>query len=323
MCTVSYGAQPVKIVVTLAEGSYFQGACVLFNSLVANGFSGIFVAGCRSLDSVPISERSAIEAFRSTSVANCSARWEWFCVETTWHFTNYKPRFMQQILEAYPECSSIVYLDPDIIACAPWHWIDSATQYGPVVAGDVNWCLPSGHPARQIWTIMMEKLGISCQQRLDLYFNGGLLGIQRRDSAFLTLWLQLIEEYGSITNPLDAKGDIGAWRHGGRWDAMHAPDQDALNMAAMAWPQRLSTFGPDLMGFSGGWIGLPHALGSAKPWRRHYLREALAGRPPTHADKIYWMQPNWPIVIYPRLKTRIKQIDLSIASFIGRFYRRA
>ncbi|MCP9929772.1 hypothetical protein KBY82_03130 [Cyanobium sp. AMD-g] len=312
----------MKIVVTLAEGNYFQGACVLFNSLVANGFNGTFVAGCRSLDSVPTIERSVIDAFRSTTAPICSARWEWFCVDTAWHFTNYKPRFMQQVLEAYPDCTSIVYLDPDIVVCAPWHWIEAATEYGPVVAGDVNWSLPAGHPVRQEWKVMIEQVGKSCQHSLDIYFNGGLLGIQRRDRAFLVLWLQFIQEFGASANPLDAEGEIEAWRRGGRWNAMHAPDQDALNIAAMAWPHHLSTFGPDLMGFSAGWLGLPHALGSSKPWKRHYLREAFDGRPPRQVDKAYWVQATGPIQVYPSLKIKTKLVALSVASLIARFYKR-
>jgi hypothetical protein len=312
----------LKIVVTLAEGSYFQGACVLFNSLVAHGFEGVFVAGCRNLEDVPPRHRAAIEEFRGKGSQPVSARWEWFTVETPWHFTNYKPQFMQQVLEAYPECSSIVYLDPDIVVCAPWHWIETSTEYGPVMAADGNFWLPPMHPTRHQWTGLIEQAGHRCRHSFDLYFNGGLLGIQRRDRAFLDLWVQFIEEFGASTNPLDAKGDIGDWMRGGRWNAMTGNDQDAMNMAAMAWPKPLSTFGPDLMGFSGGWIGLPHATGSAKPWRRRYLREALFGNPPRQADKEYWAQANVPIAVYPKLRIRWQQLAIKTASFLGRFYRR-
>ena len=307
---------------TLAEGSYFQGACVLFNSLVSHGFDGLFVAGCRNLEDVPPRERSAIEQFRGKGSQPVSARWEWFPVETTWHFTNYKPKFMQQVLEAHPSCSSIVYLDPDIVVCAPWHWIETATEYGPVMAADGNFWLPPMHPTRHQWTGMIEQAGHRCRHSFDLYFNGGLLGIQRRDCAFLDLWIQFIEEFGASTNPLDAKGDIGSWMRGGRWNAMIGNDQDALNMAAMAWPRGLSTFGPDLMGFAGGWIGLPHATGSAKPWRRRYLREALAGNPPRRADKEFWAHAALPIVVYPKIKILLQKTAVALASFIGRFYSR-
>ncbi len=295
---------------------------MLFNSLLAHGFEGVFVAGCRSLEDVPAGQRAAIEAFRNRDAQNCSARWDWCCLETSWHFTNYKPRFMQEVLEAYPECSSIVYLDPDIVVCAPWQWIEAATVYGPVVAADTNWWLPAGHPIRHEWKQLIEQSGRGCEQSFDLYFNGGLLGIQRRDRAFLELWHHIIEEFGASTNPLDAKGDIGAWRRGGRWNAMHTPDQDALNIAAMAWHQPLSTFGPDLMGFSGGWIGLPHAIGSAKPLRRHYLREALAGRPPRRADKEYWDCANSPIAVYSDLRIKTKKYTIALASLVGRVYSR-
>lgn len=311
---------PVNIVVTLAEGSYFQGACVLFNSLVAHGFEGVFVAGCRNLENVPPNERLAIESFRRSTIHASVARWEWFPLETPWHFTNYKPQFMQQVLDAYPECSSVVYLDPDIVVCAPWHWIETATDYGPVLAADGNWWLPPMHPTRHQWTGLIEQAGHRCVHSFDLYFNGGLLGIQRRDRAFLDLWIQFIEEFGATSNPLDAKGDIGDWMGGGRWNVMFCPDQDAMNMAAMAWPKPLSTFGPDMMGFSGGSIGLPHATGSAKPWRRRYLREALAGSPPRRADKEYWAQAAMPISLYSKINILSHQLAILLASFLGRFY---
>ena len=312
----------MNIVVTLAEGSYFQGACVLFNSLVAHGFEGVFVAGCRSLEDVPPKQKLAIELFRCRASEACAACWEWFPVETSLHFTNYKPQFMHQVLEAYPECSSIVYLDPDIVVCAPWHWIETATEYGPVMAADGNFWLPPMHPTRHEWSNLIELAGHRCQHSLDLYFNGGLLGIRRRDRAFLDLWSHFIEQFGGITNPLDARGDLGDWMQGGRWNTMIGNDQDAMNMAAMAWPKSLSTFGPDLMAFAGGWVALPHATGSAKPWRRHYLREAFAGQSPRRADKEFWTHAAEPIVVYPKLTIQLQNSAVALASFMGRIYRR-
>ncbi len=295
---------------------------MLFNSLVAHGFDGVFVAGCRSLEEVPPNQRSAIEAFRSSPNGACATRWEWFQVQTPWHFANYKPLFMQQVLDAYQECSCIVYLDPDIVVCAPWHWIETATEYGPVLAADGNLWLPCMHPTRHQWIDLIEQAGHPCKHSLDLYFNSGLLGIRRRDRAFLDLWIQLIEKFGASTNPLDGKGDIGNWIYGGRWHALLAPDQDTMNMAAMAWPHSLSTFGPDLMAFSGGWIGLPHAIGPAKPWRRRYLCEALAGNPPRRADKEFWVHAGFPIAVYPKITMLFKKLSVALASFVGRFYGR-
>jgi hypothetical protein len=311
----------MNLVVTLAERDFFYGACTLFNSLVKHGFDGTFLVGCRKMSDVPGFLKSSISQF-SDEHANCDGPCLKFIhVDTTWHFANYKPLFMRQVLDAYPTCSTIYYLDPDIVVAAPWRWFEESAKGGPVVAADVNWCMPSTHPTRRQWISLIHEAGDKCNNNFSLYFNSGMLGLHRKDQRFLELWHNYTVMFGSIKNPLDGKGDIGVWRQGGRWDVIHSPNQDTLNMAAMAWPTSLVTFGPDLMGFLNGWIALPHAIGSAKPWRRKYLREALAGKPPRLVDKIFWDHASSPIRVYTTFKIRRMKLTILLASFLGRFYR--
>jgi len=297
-------------IVTLVEGDFLSGACVLFNSLIHNGFDGCFVIGYRDLSECPH------ESLRSLKQADRNVKW--IMLDTSLHFTNYKPQFMKLVLDTCKDCASISYLDPDIIANCPFSWFSAWCEGGPAVCADVNWWMPSQHPTRREW---ISITGLSVHHHLDLYFNGGFLSLRRQDYGFLDLWQQIIEQHGDADNPLDSKGDIGIWRQGGRWFPFFAPDQDALNVALMAWDGPITALGPDVMGFAGPAL-LPHAVGGAKPWRVNYLRRAMLGQPPRLVDKLYWDHANYPLQSTAKLTYYFQNISLKIASFMARFYKR-
>jgi hypothetical protein len=298
----------MHIVVTLAERDYIHGALVLLNSLIRNGFDGCFVIGYRNATEIPLRPLRALREF--------GARVHWIELDTPLHFTNYKPTFMREVLDRYPEAIKITYYDPDIVMNCPFDWIASWCDGGPAVCGDVNWMMPAQHPTRRQW---LELTGMQVHNHLDIYFNGGFLSVRRRDRNFLQLWQELIERWSAAATPLDTKGDIGDWRKGGRWLLFFTPDQDALNIAMMVWNGPVVTLGPDVMSFA-AFGELPHAIGSNKPWRRRYLLEALQGRPPRHADKVYWAYADSPKSAFSKHAIRLKRIELKLASFIGRFY---
>ena len=300
----------MHIVVTLAERDYIHGALVLFNSLLRNGYEGLFVIGFRNATSMPIKPLRALQEQAQNA--------DWLELDTPLHFTNYKPAFMREVLDRYPECEKITYLDPDIVMDCPFDWISSWSDGGPAVCGDVNWLMPSQHPTRRQW---LQFTGMDVHHHLDLYFNGGFLSLRRQDSGFLQLWHDLIERSGNAGNSLDGKGDISEWRKGGRWLPFMAIDQDALNVALMVWPGPVTTLGPDVMSFT-AYGELPHAHGSNKPWRRRYLLEALQGKPPRFVDKVYWAYADAPYSAYSRLAIWLRRLEIKLASFIGRFYGR-
>lgn len=297
-------------IVTLVERDFLYGACVLYNSLLQNGFRGLYVIGYRQSELLPASARNAFKQY-SGNVA-------WIELDTPLHFTNFKPHFMQQVIESYPECTTITYLDPDIVVNCPFHWINSWSEGGPAICGDVNWWMPANHPTRHQW---LARTGLKVRHQLDLYFNGGFLSLRRDDRAFLDLWRDLIECWGSSDNPVDGKGDIGAWRKGGRWLPFMSPDQDTLNVAAMCWEGSITTLGPDVMGFA-GFGELPHAIGSDKPWHRNYLLKALQGVPPRYVDKVFWNYASHPLQAYKKWFLAYKKMTLVFSSLSSRIYRK-
>ena len=304
-------------IITLVERDFLYGAAVLYNSLVANGFDGVFIIGHRGEKDLPQELLG-----RMRSLPDSVPPIQWVKLDTPWHFTNYKAKFISETFERNPDLESVTYFDPDIVVTCPWVWIHSWSAHGPAVCGDVNWMMPADHPTRHEWTHLLREIDRTVAHQLDVYFNGGLLGLTRRDAGFADLWHRLIETFGQRDNTLDGKGDIANLGRGGRWKSIQTPDQDTLNMAAMAWPGEITTLGPDAMGFAGGWQLMPHALGSGKPWRRSFFREALQANFPRVVDKVFWDQAEYPIEVFGLAKQKSRQRSIRWASLIGRFYRR-
>lgn len=300
----------MNIVVTLAERDYLFGASALYNSLVVNGFDGIFVIGYRGLESLPyLPLQSLIEHPDKVKLIE---------LNTPIHFTNYKPAFMSIVLRDNPDCDSITYVDPDILINGPIDWILSWCTGGPAVCADVNWWMPPSHPTRRQW---VYSTGIDVVHDLHLYFNGGFLSILNSDRSFLDLWQQFIDN-PDCELPLDVKGEIHQWRREGRASPFMTPDQDALNIALMAWPGSITTLGPDAMGFAGGSL-IPHAVGTPKPWQKHFLSHALQGKPPREVDKLYWKYANIVVQSHSSLLIFLKGFSLKCASILGRIYRKS
>ena len=298
-------------VVTLAEKDYLIGAVALFNSLVRNGFEGIFVIGYRDLDKLPKLTLESINNHNSDAI-------RLFELNTPIHFTNFKPQFMKLIASSHSDLTVITYLDPDIILTSPFSWIKDWSSYGPLVCADVNYWFPSHHPLRRIW---LNRLDLVSSRNLDYYVNGGFLSIRRVDLGFLDLWQSIINSSVASTrnNKLYAQGEIENTRGSGRWDPFLALDQDALNIALMCFDSPVSILGPDIMGFTAlGYI--PHAIGSCKPWERFYFLYALKkGVKPRAVDKAFWSYVNYPLMNYKKYYLLLRKLDLFFALLLSRF----
>jgi hypothetical protein len=304
-------------IITLVERDFLYGASILYNSLVRNGFDGLFIVGVRDVAKLPVDLYGRFDKY-----ARGTRSVELVEVATDEHFTNYKPHFMQDVLAARPAVSKITYIDPDIVCACPWRWMDCWCENGPAMCGDVNWWMPRDHPTRWEWKKYLAKEGLTTGKHLDLYFNGGLVSLLRRDESFLKRWMAFTQIAVTAQGGIPTTGDIGAWRQGGREGTFHTPDQDALNITAMSWEGGISTFGPDAMGFAPGVILLPHAVGPGKPWQRNYLTDALRGRPPRLVDRAFWNNALGPVPVASPASVRAKKLAIALGAALGRVYRR-
>jgi len=307
----------MHLIITLVERDFLVGAAVLYNSLVRNGFDDLFVVGVRDVAKLPVDLYRRFDRY-----ARDTKSVELVKVETDEHFTNYKPHFIQDVFAARPAVSKITYIDPDIVCACPWRWMDCWCENGPAMCGDVNWWMPSDHPTRWEWKKYLAKEGLTTRKHLDLYFNGGLVSLLRRDEGFLKRWKAFTQIAVTAQGGIPTTGDIGAWRQGGRESTFHTPDQDALNIAAMSWEGGISTFGPDAMGFAPGVILLPHAVGPGKPWQRNYLTDALRGRTPRLVDRAFWSNALGPVSVASLASVRAKKLAIALGAALGRVYRR-
>lgn len=301
-------------VVTLVEKDFLYGAAVLYNSLIKKGFKGIFFIGFRNYKAMP---QRLLWCMKR--IPTSFPRIEWNELNTEWHFTNYKPRFMLDLFKQYPQLTKITYFDPDIVfSGCPWNCLENASNHGPVICGDVNWMLPQGHPIRYEWSELIKKSGFITNSVGDIYFNGGLLSLKRDDISFLERWQKFIEIAGTLGNPLSAHGDVG--HNGNRTNPFYVLDQDALNMAAMAWGGKLSVFGPDAMGFLPGNRMALHAVGVDKPWRLMHWNSIFSAGPPRLVDKKFWSNVSQPIKVFSKHRILFSRTMLLIAAFVSRFY---
>lgn len=85
----------------------------------------------------------------------------------------------------------------------------------------------------------------------------------------------------------------------------------------------LCVAGQEAMAFKNGLHYMFHAVGNPKPWNKPYLWYALNGFPPSLADKAYWKNTEYPIILYSKAALFMNRLRLNIAAGIGRFIRRS
>ncbi|MGB0062948.1 MAG: hypothetical protein WBP85_00755, partial [Terracidiphilus sp.] len=152
---------------------------------------------------------------------------------------------------------------------------------------------------------------------LNHYYNAGMVGIPAEHREFLAEWKRMIELAESLGYDSRVLG------HGSREAPFNMGDQDALNLAVMYTRCPLTTLGPQGMGFIfGASMAMYHAVGQ-KPWRGSFLLRALKGMPPSGAAKCFLAHAVEPIRAYSTVTLLAKRLECSLASLIGRFYRRS
>ena len=317
--TFKPGGEPAATtaICTLFEGDFHLGLAAFLNSLVRAGYSGTVWAGFRGALPPWVEQLRKSGGAPNVYSIGDQIQLTFIPLAADMHFTNYKPRFMLDLLAGPARgCEYLWYFDPDIFLCVSWKFFAGWQRYGIALCQDVNNNLPHDAPLRNEWTRIGSSLGLSNPRPLNHYYNGGMLGIAAARADFLTLWERLIAYAGE--NGCDLK----AFKPGNREMPFHASDQDAVNFAAMFTPHPLSTLGPDGMGFVLGDVKMYHTV-AQKPWRGSFLLRALAGMPPSGAMKFFLTQVSSPIRAYSPAHLAFKRFGCTLAALIGRFYRRA
>jgi len=303
---------------TLFEGDYHFGVAALANSLYANGFRGTVYAGYRGALPQWASEAMGVEGAKELAPAEGLVI-RFIPLATESHFTNYKPDFMLQVWEDHaPNARALFYFDPDITTKCRWTFFEEWVEAGVALCADVNPTMATNHPIRHAWIQFLKQQGREVNHDLDTFFNGGFIGVSSEDRSFLALWKSLIVDIGRKVGGLEKM--IVADRS----ECFYIPDQDALNISAMACETSISPMGQDGMDFQhgGGGYVMSHAVGKAKPWNKRFVRTVLTrASPPSRADKQFFKHVEFPIHLYSSQLLFMKRSMLSFASFIGRFMR--
>lgn len=311
---------------TLIEGDFHLGLGALVNSLARHGFTGVVWVGTRGGLPPWARHARALPLWHELRVAP-DVVLRFVTLATRTHFTNYKPEFMRRVWdEFHPEAERLFYFDPDIVVRARWSFFEEWADYGVALVEDVNSPLPESHPRRAAWRRVLARRGELIRRETAGYFNGGFVGISRAHRDFVGSWVAALALVGAEIGGLDRSMFSFAGAQPDRQSAAYPfskTDQDALNIAVMTSGLPISAMGGEGMDFRpGGWT-MAHALGPEKPWRKRFLRAALAGRPPTAADRAFWSCVVQPLAVFSLPAAVWRRLTLDCASVIGRFYRRA
>lgn len=308
-------AEHLDCACTLFEGDYHHGVAALANSLHLNGFRGTLYVGYKG--KLPAWARSASDDGLLALAPGLTVNF--IKLATSWHLTNYKPRFMLDLLQKQAvDVRSIAYFDPDIVVTCRWDFFRKWFDEGVCVVQEItNGDMPSTHPIRLAWTRFLKAHGYGIENLIERYFNAGFIAVPMRSREFLEVWHHLIQEI--LQEQQEKKG---TFMQGDRSDPFYAPDQDCLNAALMATSQPISAIGPEGMGFTYGGFTMQHAVGSPKPWRFSLQKSILYARPPSMAAKAFLLYTEGPIISMSWLRRRWLRIAMRIASLVGRFYSR-
>jgi len=318
-------------VCTLFEGDYHYGVAALLHSLHNQGFKGRMFAGYRG--ALPTWAGAALPFdlpfWPGASVLKVSPDCSLYFLPlaTSAHFTNIKPDFMLDLFaQEQLGVEGLLYLDPDICLVRPWQFVADWLSCGVTLCEDVNSPMSATHPRRIGWQRYFAQYGITLNpSRSDAYVNGGCVGVSRAQLQFLENWKLLGQHMAEAIGGLSvAKLTNGqSFSKKGFANCFDCSDQDVLNAAiTMTSSVDCSVLPKSAMGFSRGDHVLPHALGPRKPWRRRYVREALAAWAPTAADKAFWKSIEGPLNAMPDAMIARRRRQLSLATLIARFYRR-
>jgi len=306
---------------TLFERDYSKGLGALLNSLVLAGYSGSVYAGYRG--DLPgwfqenLSVTCAFSNSRSFTVQGIQVHF--ILLQTDFHFTNYKPFFLSEVISTLPDVDRLIYFDPDIVLKCKWEFLEQWISAGVAVVHEiVIHDMHKNHPRRAAWVRSTSDAGFEVNNDFNHYVNAGFVGLDRTCFQVIDIWKKLIEfaidrhDFNKSTL-VQSKDPNGLW---------HIGDQDLFNLALMYSSCKVSAMGPEAMDFIYGGMVMSHCTGNPKPWQGSLLFQSLKGNPPKMSVKQYWNYASNPVRVFSEYVSIRKRIILKMCSFIGRFYKR-
>ena len=304
-----------QVICMLYEKDYHLGVAALINSIVNGGYRGLFWIGYRG-QLPPWTRQLQQREDRLYQVGEALLGFE--LIDGPGHFTQFKPEFMNSIIDRRIAKKNLWYFDPDITVRCNWEFFERWIEFGVCLCQEIIiGTMASDHPIRCEWIKLAGNEGwgeIAHEQ--ERYYNGGFVGLNIEHRMFLNTWKAAIQ----LANSAGVHQD--QLQHGTRVNTFFSTDQDALNVAAMYAKVPLTTLGPEGMGFIAGGFTMYHTTGGNKPWRKKFVRSALSGNPPWNGDKHFLECAKGPI--QPFTSRQLKKLHRAsrLGSIIGRFYRR-
>lgn len=315
---------------TLFEGKYHLGVVALINSLYQKGFRGTIYIGYRgNLPKWALSgRRESIGKWKEGIILELTDGIElcFLLLDTKYSLTNYKPDFMLELWEGpAKEMEAIFYFDPDIVISQSWNCFEEWVQCGVSICEDINSPLEKFHPRRVGWRNYYAKYQLNLEFKNSVYVNGGFIGVSKERMEFLKIWKKVQEHMGESIGGLNVSifsNEKGIFSKSNGFHFFDKTDQDALNVSIELYKGDVSCIGKEGMAFKNGTYLMAHALGGPKPWDKKFIFAAIDGRPPRIAEKEYWNYSKGVLNIYSTNYRIKKKIAITVASFIGRFYKR-
>jgi hypothetical protein len=308
---------------TLFEGNYHLGVAGLINSVSKQGFIGTVYVGYRGAlpdwSNLATTDSSFAWKGAKTLIISKELTIQFLPLIVNYQLTNYKPIFVLELFDTFPDIERIAYFDPDIVIKCNWNFYETWMSHGVALVHEIiNNDMPSTHPIRREW----EKVALLCNKTptryISSYINAGFFGVCRKGIEFLELYRDVMDVARANYGYEDAHFNFSQDRS----DIFYAKDQDALNIAAMCCECPISEMGPEAMDFLAGGFTMSHAVGSPKPWSKRFFLSALKGMPPTMADKEFWNNVTGPIKMYSPTDIKLTSASIKFAALIGRFYKR-
>jgi len=310
-------ASPSPVTVcTLWEKDHHKGVATLVNSLVRMGYRGRVWAGYRG-NLPPWATGGTANGDVYTLPVGANVEVVFVKLQSDLHFAQVKPAWMLRILEELePGAEGVYYFDPDIFVVGAWTFFERWLKFGIAACEDVANPFNSCHPLVLGWQEYARSLGYTHWNLANAYFNSGLVGVPRKYSSFLQLWVEVMN---AIRRDF---GAIKGMHTNSRADLFHRPGQDGFSFATYLTPHPVSWVGPDGMAFERGeWITVHAYLW--KPWRHRPLRDLfVSGTKPDRGARLYWEFAGAPIQVEPPGRIRRHRWLIPLAAFLSRFYQR-